>query len=126
MRGGWPRGPAALGGGIWSMHFIAMLALILPVPVRYDGFPTVLSFSDPDPVCGAGFAHRPLVRDILAENSGRRRHHRGRHLGNALHRDGGAQHAGDPVGSNPGLVALVRSSSRSPLRRRRCGWLPFL
>ena len=33
----------ALGGGIWSMHFIAMLALRLPVPVNYDLTLTALS-----------------------------------------------------------------------------------
>lgn len=26
----------ALGGGIWSMHFVAMLAMKLPIPVAYD------------------------------------------------------------------------------------------
>ena len=26
----------ALGGGIWSMHFVAMLAMNLPVPISYD------------------------------------------------------------------------------------------
>ena len=26
----------ALGGGIWSMHFVAMLAMRLPVPIAYD------------------------------------------------------------------------------------------
>ncbi len=31
----------AMGGGIWAMHFIAMLALILPVPIAYD-IPTTL------------------------------------------------------------------------------------
>ena len=31
----------AMGGGIWAMHFIAMLALILPVPVAYN-VPTTL------------------------------------------------------------------------------------
>ncbi|ASW02826.1 putative bifunctional diguanylate cyclase/phosphodiesterase [Paraburkholderia aromaticivorans] len=32
-------GAAALGVGIWSMHFIAMLAFSLPIPLGYD-FPT--------------------------------------------------------------------------------------
>ncbi len=31
------------GGGIWSMHFIAMLAYRLPVPVGYDPWLTLLS-----------------------------------------------------------------------------------
>jgi len=31
----------ALGGGIWSMHFIAMLAVSLPVPIIYDALYTL-------------------------------------------------------------------------------------
>jgi NO-binding membrane sensor protein with MHYT domain len=34
---------AAIGSSIWSMHFIAMLALGLPVPVEYDGLITTIS-----------------------------------------------------------------------------------
>jgi NO-binding membrane sensor protein with MHYT domain len=34
-------GAAAMGLGIWSMHYIGMLAFLLPVPVFYD-WPTVL------------------------------------------------------------------------------------
>src|SRR5438105_4128634 len=34
-------GAAAMGSGIWSMHYIGMLAFSLPVPVSYD-WPTVL------------------------------------------------------------------------------------
>ena len=33
-------GATTIGLGIWSMHYIGMLALRLPVPVRYD-WPTV-------------------------------------------------------------------------------------
>ncbi|HET8596440.1 MAG TPA: MHYT domain-containing protein [Castellaniella sp.] len=36
-------GGIALGGGIWSMHFIGMLAFTLPAPVRYDFTLTLLS-----------------------------------------------------------------------------------
>src|SRR5467141_132144 len=45
--GGWARavwllgGAGAMGTGIWSMHYIGMLACILPVPVAYH-WPTVL------------------------------------------------------------------------------------
>ena len=45
--GGWTRvvwllgGAVAMGTGIWSMHYIGMLAFILPVPVAYH-WPTVL------------------------------------------------------------------------------------
>jgi NO-binding membrane sensor protein with MHYT domain len=43
-RAGWILGGAiAMGCGIWSMHFIAMLALRLPVPIRYDVTLTMLS-----------------------------------------------------------------------------------
>jgi PAS domain S-box-containing protein len=35
-------GAAAMGLGIWSMHYIGMLAFLLPVPVFYD-WPTVLA-----------------------------------------------------------------------------------
>ncbi|MCG6122350.1 MAG: LytTR family transcriptional regulator DNA-binding domain-containing protein [Microvirga sp.] len=33
----------ALGGGVWSMHFVAMLAMRFPVPVYYDLLPTTAS-----------------------------------------------------------------------------------
>ena len=34
-------GAFAMGSGIWSMHYVGMLAFRLPVPVLYD-IPTVL------------------------------------------------------------------------------------
>src|SRR5882762_1705432 len=34
-------GAAAMGTGIWSMHYIGMLAFVLPIPVAYH-WPTVL------------------------------------------------------------------------------------
>lgn len=36
-------GAFALGGGIWSMHFVGMLAFELPAEVHYHGFTTLLS-----------------------------------------------------------------------------------
>jgi NO-binding membrane sensor protein with MHYT domain len=36
-------GGLGIGGGIWSMHFIAMLAVILPIPLRYDVMETAIS-----------------------------------------------------------------------------------
>src|ERR1700732_4388824 len=45
--GGWNRavwllgGAGAMGAGIWSMHYMGMLAFILPIPVAYH-WPTVL------------------------------------------------------------------------------------
>src|SRR5258707_11022530 len=29
-------GAFAMGAGIWSMHFIGMLAFIMPMPMKYD------------------------------------------------------------------------------------------
>lgn len=37
------KGAFIIGGGIWSMHFIAMLAAKLPVPVNYDLIETMIS-----------------------------------------------------------------------------------
>src|ERR1035437_6892559 len=43
MRFAWLFGGAtAMGTGIWSMHYIGMLAFSLPIPVLYD-WPTVLA-----------------------------------------------------------------------------------
>jgi NO-binding membrane sensor protein with MHYT domain len=36
-------GALGVGGGIWSMHFIAMLAVMLPVELSYNPVPTVIS-----------------------------------------------------------------------------------
>lgn len=36
-------GGLGVGGGIWAMHFIAMLAVILPIPLSYDLAETVIS-----------------------------------------------------------------------------------
>jgi PAS domain S-box-containing protein len=47
VAGGWTRavwllgGASVMGTGIWSMHYIGMLAFILPIPVAYH-WPTVL------------------------------------------------------------------------------------
>ncbi|MEO7335098.1 MAG: MHYT domain-containing protein, partial [Caldimonas sp.] len=52
MRGGdrgwqrhwWTGGSIALGTGIWSMHFIGMLAFSLPIPLGYSPALTLVSF----------------------------------------------------------------------------------
>jgi NO-binding membrane sensor protein with MHYT domain len=36
-------GSVGIGGGIWAMHFIAMLAVILPTELRFDMVQTILS-----------------------------------------------------------------------------------
>src|SRR5579871_6912196 len=45
----------AMGGGIWSMHFIAMLAFFMPMPVSYDFGLTLLSLVVAIGVTGFGF-----------------------------------------------------------------------
>ena len=45
----------AMGGGIWSMHFIGMLAFVMPMPVSYDLGQTLLSLGVAIGVTGFGF-----------------------------------------------------------------------
>jgi NO-binding membrane sensor protein with MHYT domain/two-component sensor histidine kinase len=45
----------AMGGGIWSMHFIGMLAFALPMPVSYDLGLTLLSLVVAIGATGLGF-----------------------------------------------------------------------
>jgi PAS domain S-box-containing protein len=55
-RGGWLAIAAiAMGGGIWSMHFIAMLAFVMPMPVGFDLGQTALSLIVAMAVTGIGF-----------------------------------------------------------------------
>src|SRR5258708_10467758 len=44
-----------MGGGIWSMHFVAMLAFIMPIPMSYDIGLTTLSLVVAMLVTGGGF-----------------------------------------------------------------------
>jgi NO-binding membrane sensor protein with MHYT domain len=44
-----------MGGGIWSMHFVAMLAFVLPMPISYDVGLTVLSLMLAILVTSGGF-----------------------------------------------------------------------
>ncbi len=44
-----------MGGGIWSMHFVAMLAFIMPIPMSYDIGLTALSLVVAVLVTGGGF-----------------------------------------------------------------------
>src|SRR5712671_2230837 len=44
-----------MGGGIWSMHFVAMLAFIMPTPMSYDLGLTTLSLVVAIFVTGGGF-----------------------------------------------------------------------
>ena len=55
-------GAVAMGGGIWSMHFIAMLAQSLPAGSSYDLRLTLLSLLIAVLAAGAGFAVAALRR----------------------------------------------------------------
>src|SRR5258706_6136962 len=44
-----------MGGGIWSMHFVAMLAFVMPAPMSYDMGLTTLSLVVAMFVTGGGF-----------------------------------------------------------------------
>ena len=60
----------AMGGGIWSMHFIGMLAFSLPVPIGYSVPTTLLSLAIAIDVTAIGFAiiaaRRTTLRLVLA------------------------------------------------------------
>src|SRR3984957_4097235 len=44
-----------MGGGIWSMHFIGMLAFVMPIPMSYDIGPTAVSLLVAIIVTGGAF-----------------------------------------------------------------------
>ena len=56
-------GALAMGLGIWSMHFVGMLALSLPVPVWYDALFTLASVAAAVIGCAIAFTifNRPMV-----------------------------------------------------------------
>jgi diguanylate cyclase (GGDEF)-like protein len=56
-------GAFAMGSGIWSMHFIGMLAFSLPIPLGYDVTITLLSMAIA--VVVSGFALYMVSRDTL-------------------------------------------------------------
>ena len=61
----------ALGGGIWSMHFIAMLAMVLDVPITYAALPTLGSVLVAILMTGVGlivlhFGERDQSRILIA------------------------------------------------------------
>ena len=89
---GWRRlvwltgGAAAMGFGIWSMHFVGMLAFSLPVPVSYNwptvsgGTPGRYPFLGIRTLCGEPAQNGPSPRFH------RQRDHGHRHRRLALHR----------------------------------------
>src|SRR6185295_6589589 len=57
-------GAFAMGAGIWSMHFVAMLAYQLPVPVRYELWTTLASMLAA--IVTSGFALYIVTRGALS------------------------------------------------------------
>jgi diguanylate cyclase (GGDEF)-like protein/PAS domain S-box-containing protein len=68
----------ALGGGIWSMHFVGMLAFVMPMPAAYDVNLTIVSLLLPIVVVGIGLfilnrfgnGTRPLLTAGVLAGSG--------------------------------------------------------
>ncbi|MGH8583911.1 MAG: MHYT domain-containing protein, partial [Gammaproteobacteria bacterium] len=60
-------GAVAMGTGIWSMHFVAMLAFSLPIPMFYD-VPTVV-LSHLAAVVAAGVALHVVSREAMGPKS---------------------------------------------------------
>ena len=57
-------GAFAMGAGIWSMHFVAMLAYQLPIPVRYEPWTTLASMLAA--IMTSGFALYIVTRGSLS------------------------------------------------------------
>ena len=57
-------GAFAMGAGIWSMHFVAMLAYKLPIPVRYEAWTTLASMVAA--IATSGFALYIVTRGVLS------------------------------------------------------------
>ena len=56
-------GAIAMGGGIWAMHFIGMLAHILPIPVSYD--PGITALSIVPAILAAAIALHVVARPVV-------------------------------------------------------------
>ncbi|HLX22693.1 MAG TPA: MHYT domain-containing protein [Usitatibacter sp.] len=57
-------GAFAMGAGIWSMHFVAMLAYKLPIAVRYEPWTTLASMAAA--IATSGFALYVVTRGVLS------------------------------------------------------------
>ncbi|TFZ06266.1 response regulator [Ramlibacter henchirensis] len=58
-------GGFAMGAGIWSMHFIGMLAFRLPIPLGYDLGLTLVSWALPVAVSGLALSQASLANPTL-------------------------------------------------------------
>ena len=65
LRYGWLIvGAIAMGGGIWAMHFIGMLAHVLPIAVSYD--PWITAVSVVPAILAAGVALHVVARPVVS------------------------------------------------------------
>jgi NO-binding membrane sensor protein with MHYT domain/CheY-like chemotaxis protein len=65
LRFGWLAiGAIAMGGGIWAMHFIGMLAHVLPIPVSYD--PWITAVSIVPAILAAAIALHVVARPVVS------------------------------------------------------------
>ena len=65
LRYGWlVIGAIAMGGGIWAMHFIGMLAHVLPIAVSYD--PWITAVSIVPAIMAAGVALHVVARPVVS------------------------------------------------------------
>ena len=63
----WIAGAAVtMGGGIWSMHFIGMLAFEMGMPTSYDLGLTILSFLIAVGVTGAAFTFAGIASTAIS------------------------------------------------------------
>ena len=116
-------GAFSMGTGIWSMHFIGMLAFSLPIPMGYDVPITLLSMLIAVVVSGFALLHGQPRHAQPAEPAARRRADGPRHRLDALHRHGGdGDVAADPL--RP--AAVRRLDRRSPSRAALAAlWIAF-
>src|SRR5437764_13783835 len=56
-------GAVAMGSGIWAMHFVGMLARILPIPVSYE--PGITALSIVPAILAAGIALHVVARPVV-------------------------------------------------------------
>ncbi len=103
-----------LATGVWSMHFVGMLAANFPSAVDYLVLPTLVSFLICVIVVGARRLCRACAGTAAHADRARRRRDGARHLRDALCRHvGGASGRDRPTSSRPS------SSPRSRFRSRR-------
>ena len=56
-------GAVAMGAGIWAMHFVGMLAYVLPIPVTYD--PGITALSVVPAILAAAVALHVVARPVV-------------------------------------------------------------